>query len=212
MQLVQENSGELRPKIVEVVESSSVPVLSPAIRDVLGDLPLVKPEMVVLSKCELDLPDMTVEDKQLTSESDALVVVVTNALSQPQLLQEAFKVLKDKGYVISREEQGAKWEQRDDFSVLTVYSTGVETLVLVRKSVETRRFEAIKISNERYDEWLPKLQNAVKLNKPAILYAQKEATSGILGLFNCIRREMGGSNFKCLLIMDEDAPEFDSAT
>lgn len=54
----------------------------------------------------------------------------------------------------------------------------------------------IKISNKEFS-WLPILQKALKTDDASakqkiILVAENDPTNGIIGLFNCIRREPGG--------------------
>lgn len=40
------------------------------------------------------------------------------------------------------------------------------------------------------------------------MYSQNDPNSGIIGLFNCLRREPGGENIRCVFIPDE-GPKFD---
>lgn len=56
--------------------------------------------------------------------------------------------------------------------------------------------------------WLPKLKELAK-KEPTIVYSQHESISGILGLFNCIRKEPNANKLKCVFIDDENAPPFD---
>lgn len=65
-----------------------------------------------------------------------------------------------------------------------------------QKFVEKQRPLAIKVSQNNF-EWITELQNALKLestyrNQKIILYAEKEPLNGLLGFFNCLRKESGG--------------------
>lgn len=116
-------------------------------------------------------------------------------------MQQAFSALKDKGFILSRE--GSDFDinslsEQDlaGIDVLTVHDIGTEKLVFFRKSVEAKELKTINVS--RSDEefsWLPILQTSLKSDSHVIIYAQHEETTGILGLFNCIRREPGGKPF-----------------
>lgn len=53
------------------------------------------------------------------------------------------------------------------------------------------------------------MQEAVKKG-PTVVVAQKDRYSGAIGLVNCIRREPGCDEVRCVLIMDESAPKFSS--
>ena len=53
--------------------------------------------------------------------------------------------------------------------------------------------EVIHVENNSFS-WIPKMQNAMstlppETNEKLVLYAEKEPQNGILGFYNCIRRE-----------------------
>lgn len=54
------------------------------------------------------------------------------------------------------------------------------------------------------------LKQAVKHGDQVNVYAQNTELNGIMGLYNCLHRETGGDKIKCVLILDETAPKFDS--
>lgn len=58
----------------------------------------------------------------------------------------------------------------------------------------SRSVISIHLMSNNFD-WIPKVQTALKKDneiKKIILYAQKDYTNGILGLVNCLQREVGG--------------------
>lgn len=65
----------------------------------------------------------------------------------------------------------------------------------------------IKISNTEFS-WLPVLQKILKaddasVKQKIILVAEKDPTNGIIGLFNCIRKEMAGERIRYVIINRE---------
>lgn len=63
----------------------------------------------------------------------------------------------------------------------------------------------IKISNTEFS-WLPVLQKVLKaedasVKQKIILVAEKDPKNGIIGLFNCIRKEPGGDRTRYIIIL-----------
>lgn len=56
--------------------------------------------------------------------------------------------------------------------------------------------------------WLSRLQEATQRDTPAIVYAQNQPQSGVLGLVKSLRKEPNGRNVTCVFVVDE-APRFD---
>lgn len=69
----------IKVKVVEFLDEAStegVEILSPIIQAVLGDLPLIQPNLTVLTNdTELKLNNITVENRKLTTESDCHLIV-----------------------------------------------------------------------------------------------------------------------------------------
>lgn len=81
-------------KTVEVLDEEikeDMEPLSPVIGDVLGDQPLVKPDIVVLTNKTLEIRNAKVEEKKLAAENDGLLVVVANVLSRGQVVSCNFE-------------------------------------------------------------------------------------------------------------------------
>lgn len=94
--------------------------------------------------------------------------------------------------------------------ILSIHQTDTERLVLLRKSMEsTDHAVIIDITQTSDFSWLPTLQEAVKNDEKVIIYSQNAPLSGILGFFNCLRREPGGANIRCVFVNDQNAPKFD---
>lgn len=128
------------------------------------------------------------------------------------MLQKAFSATKENGFVLSREPiEFFLPKNLKDVQILTVHTTTTEKLYLLQKTIKTSlQNNCIDLSNNSDQfEWLPVLQNAIKSNKQLLLYAQNDPCNGILGLVNCIRKEVGGDKTRCVFIKDK-APPFDA--
>lgn len=87
-------------------------------------------------------------------------------------------------------------------------SNGILLLLRKRKPRSEEKFIDISHSAETFD-WLSPLQDAIARDAHITLYSDKEPLSGILGFFNCLRKEPGGGNTKCVFVQDIKAPRFD---
>lgn len=90
IQIILENIQTYKVKSIEMVdEEYKANGLSPVIEtvaDVLGDLPLVQAELLVVSEEPLEMPShITVENKKLPGESNTVIFVGANLLQRPDV-------------------------------------------------------------------------------------------------------------------------------
>lgn len=88
IQLILENVTSMKVNVFEIFDeatSENVSLLSPIVSNVLADLPLVQPDVTVLSKNSLELDNVKVEVKPLPCNGSALLVIGTNLLQQPEV-------------------------------------------------------------------------------------------------------------------------------
>ncbi|XP_044764314.1 fatty acid synthase-like [Coccinella septempunctata] len=218
MQIGLENLYVTKIKAVEVIDEStqegSQP-LGPLVLQVFSDQPVIQTNMVIFSKENLEVDKVKVENKQLDNETDLHLIIGSKILQRTIFLQQAFGSLKEEGFILSREEpdfdiSSLKEGEKAGIDILSVHDIGTEKLVYFRKALKPKQFKTINVSLEDEEfTWLPTLQNLLKNDSHVIIYSQNEEYSGILGLFNCIRREPGGMNVRCFIIFDKNAPPFD---
>lgn len=90
IQLILENIQTYKVKSIELVdEEYKMHGLEPIIKivgDALGDLPLVQAELLVLTEEQLEMPtNITVENKKVTGETNAVIFVGCNILKRPDV-------------------------------------------------------------------------------------------------------------------------------
>lgn len=212
IQIALENHYRVKVKIVEVIDDDSEP-LSPAIVKVLGDIPLMEPNVNIFTTKEFDYPDVTVQNKQLVAENDVFIVLGNNILSKPQILKDTLSAVKD-GYILTLQTTGFNIDILDNnkLEILTSYKVEDDLLLLLRLVEEqTKKPTIIHIPSTLDDfSWLESLQNSLKTKQNVILVSKNETPNGILGLLNCIRREYKTLNTRCVFTLDE-APTFNAA-
>ncbi|XP_071447989.1 fatty acid synthase-like [Hetaerina americana] len=185
-------------------ESQSSPwtptVLLPSIADILSDLPLVQADMTVLASSstatslpmdELGARNIRVEERQLSGVSG---MGSTNAGSNSKQQQQ---------------QQGATNYHLTVASdlllppgrrhVLGAVVSGLQdgSFLLVRERPATwEGIQGVETSKEQAQQ------------KRVYLVSQRQTLTGMIGLFNCLRREPGGENARCVIIDDPEAPDF----
>lgn len=222
VQLILENLHTIKVKAVELDNSEEInedtKLLSPILVNVLGDMPLMQPDVTLLTKREnLELQNITIRNETSISKAECVLLITRDLLTNKKNFQQAFENIIDNGYILTRESINCDVKQfhqlkynSQDLNILTVHNVGDEMLVLLSKQPPnpTNR-TVIKISTADTNfNWLATLKAAIKTNDSVIVYSQNEQLNGISGLVNCIRREPDGLKLRCVFIMDENAPEF----
>lgn len=216
----------LRVKAVEVDHDNKTNPLLPSYELALGDLPLVTSDLMLLTKQDLNLGKIHVEDGKLSTQSNCLVIIGKNCFARHDFVEDAVKSLHERGYLVSRESPqltASKAVQKcpPEFNIVSMIQTDDnEQLVLLQRKPKRKLIAAqdvvVNISNsvdsttaDSY-EWLDKLKEAIKHAKGnVIVLAQNNSRSGIVGLVNCIRKEPDGNKVICMFIDDAHAPPFD---
>lgn len=211
VQLALENEPTKKIVSVEIdIDDGKVP-LSEHIFLGLGDLPLITPEINYLTAQTVELDNVSVQNGELGSISNVNLVIRSSCLADRLFLDAARSTLNGKGFIVSREPTAYKvpLDLPNDLQLLAVIPVEDETIFMMQFAKEeyAKPESVIKISSN-IKEWLEPLKNALKQGT-VLAYSQNEELSGILGLFNCIRKEPNGEKLKCVFIDDETAPDFD---
>ncbi|CAH1641070.1 unnamed protein product [Spodoptera littoralis] len=215
IQLVLENIHIYKVKSIELYDEeykrNNLKPLLENVGDILGDLPLVQAELLLISEEPVEMPsNITVEKKKLSGESNTILFIGANLLGRPELLQQVISTLRDKAFVISREkERPNPKDYSNKYDIVTIQDTGFEYIVLLRKRVGARpaKFVRILASDDTF-AWIDKVKEEIKEGQKVVLYTQDEHINGLLGLVNCLRKEPGGEIVYGLLIADPSAPPF----
>lgn len=87
MQIVYENSYSVNIKVAEIIErgSDSINPLASLIYQALNDMPLVQPDVTLLSPFRHSIEGVEVENKTLNSIRNVSIVVAENLLTRPDV-------------------------------------------------------------------------------------------------------------------------------
>nr|CAI5841268.1 unnamed protein product [Callosobruchus analis] len=208
IQMILENTLSTKVKCVEIVDqfTTNSLLLSPIVLNVLEDQPLIQPNVTILSKSAIEGISIPTVDKTLKTETDCTVIVVSKLSERPEFLRDIYESLKENGFIISREDlsydASVTFKGLDTF---TIHKTDVETIMFYSRQRPQIPINYLKIENTNAFPWIKELQemSKTKSKEDILLYSEKDSTSGILGLVNCLRREPETRNVRCLFYMDE---------
>lgn len=215
VQLALENIQNIKVRTIEHLDDfckDDIPLLSPLVQSVLGDLPLIQADINILTDKEMEaMSGISISDKKLVTESNCLLVIATNVVQRPDLLQTAANVLVPGGFIIAREEPNFDASDLKNVTVVLEHKFATEKIVLLKKSSEKKPQSVVDVSGGVANlDWLPVLQNAVKTDPNVVVFSQNDDLGGVLGLVNCLRKEPGMDGVRGVFIMDGDAPRFDA--
>ncbi|XP_053662286.1 fatty acid synthase-like [Anopheles marshallii] len=216
VQMILENQSTILFTVTEVHSKTRGPIIS-LFGDAIGDLPLVKAHLTLLSSAKPEpIPNVTISEDKLMKQRNVLLLICENLFNDDEFISDAINSLSDQGFILLREAQGYRLQNshRRLQLVSTIPIEG-ETFLLLqqKKSAMNTCVDAHVIqisSNDTAHNWLLELKQEVK-TKPVILCAQNDPSSGIIGLVNCIRKEPNIQTVSCFFIDDPNAPPFDSS-
>lgn len=207
-QLVVENSQTLTVRATEV-HSSEAPIIG-ILDEVFSEMPMVTTKFTLLSRePELEIPNVTIKNTDSAGQEKCSLLIVTN-VTGATLLAVASECLVAEGYVLARETLQRPSYVPSGFCAIAEIPTESETLFLWRRSTVISVVPTIvKISSEDTTcDWLKFVQQSIKA-QPLLLVADKDKFSGVMGLANCMRRELDANKIICVFIDDLNAPDFD---
>lgn len=213
VQLLLENTPTVRLVSVEIDGDDNRESLSDFIFRGLNDLPMITSDMNYLTTKKVEMDNVTViDDKQLSDFEKVNLVVKSGCMNDSEFLKVAKNVMSEGGFIMSREAPDTKLPVAvpEGLQLVAVIPTEQELVLVLRFPKEELKppTKVIQIT-PNVEDWLEPLKLAVK-SESVVIYAENDKTSGILGLFNCVRREISsGATLTCFFIEDPSAPTFD---
>ncbi|XP_034666101.1 fatty acid synthase [Drosophila subobscura] len=233
IQLVVENSG--CPVKLKGVQLSPEPLHALELLELIEREPILVADLAVLSaasSAESELQAQLKESGVRTITKDlsagavdqqchfvhALDLLTKHSLKDLQHCVESLKpeagflLLEDSasGYNLSGRDKLGKLQL---LPLLEHFFGTDRVLILARKrpSMAQTRGLVVAITNKHF-KWISELKSALSKaqaeQRCLYLVAQGEASSGALGLMNCLKREQGGNWARLYLMLDEGLPQF----
>jgi len=226
-QLALEDHQIIKVKAIELVEDADDVELkglsSTLLVEALNDIPLIQTNITLLTSPNRFNPEdliqnISIEDSNKPSVKEKVLIVAGfNLLSKRQSLERLLPLLREGGYVLTREKCDVTDSnvclQRYDLNVILEKRTDREMIVLLKKKISIKQRIVVYIRNDNFN-WLDELkllvndEKKVDQNNRIIIVGEKDFKCGLLGFVNCLRKEPGGELVRGVLIQDEKAPKF----
>lgn len=213
-QLILENAIiKSKLSIVEIDEANVDPLVA-VFNNAIAETPLIKGELLLLTDREnANLENVSTKNERISKLAvQHLLTIGANILNNLNGHTDALQSIEENSFLLSRQFGSTSLTNLPQgFQLISAVPTKNETLVLLRRdaaSVESTKPTIIDIfSHDINFEWLDTLRSAMKRG-PVLLVAQNDPYPGLLGLVNCLRREPGGQNVRCVIVSDRMAPKF----
>lgn len=199
VQIALEINYKKKIKVVEISDSNKNLVAN-VIRSLEND-PVVQVEAVLLSKDNISIPQVKVEDSPIEN-FDGVYMVIGKEILSGEKLKVAKSVLIENGFLLSREPLSTSGDY-SGLNILTIYSNPTERLVLATKSSIIPLYQTLEITNDF--NWVKPLQDVLATDDEVVIYSCNQNT-GVIGLSNTLRCE--GRKVRCAVICDPQAPTF----
>ncbi|XP_065216376.1 fatty acid synthase-like [Planococcus citri] len=223
VQIALKNANVMKAITYELLHQDydpEVKYISAEIADALSDSPLIEPNVNLIINSETveesNAQDgITVSNEKLPQDKSAILITLSNIRNQTNIMKSILDTLRDDGFIITRESttENVSFEHLGFNVCFSRKINDLEKIILLNKKTKSGPIkQAIRVKNSSYS-WISEIQNVLRNLDPEkqeklIVYAEKEPTSGILGFFNCLKKEENGTNVRCFFILDPDAPTF----
>lgn len=209
VQIIVENHQSSVIKAVEVA-SENTSVIVTQIDEIINEMPQITSKLTILSDKEMEYPNIKVQNVELSSQTNCLIVIASNCLWNTKFIELSHKSLVEGGFLIAREPLSNRYvEPPSGYLVISNIPTETESIVLLRKTKRTIKGVPVIVDITQSSDWLAQIQKSIKV-EPIIVFAQNDQFSGIIGLVNCIRKEPESKMITCVFVDDAAAPPFNN--
>lgn len=208
IQLLMESSVNLKLSIAEIDDGDD-PWLESFV-SCLATVPLVIPEFTYLTKREdVVMKNVKCTPDELSTFGSSNILIISNAVSNNNL-EEFFDHISENGFLLSRENQNLQTVHLpENLQCIAIVASVFEFVYVINRKSEIVEEIPYTMPNGLANfGWIDKLKSQV-IRKNTLLVST-EPLSGILGFFNCLRKEPKMKNLRCLFIDDDDhvTPDF----
>ncbi|XP_076226839.1 fatty acid synthase [Nomia melanderi] len=232
-QIALDSNIVMSPKIVELIDLednlSVEDVLTPTILKVFGDLPMIRPKIVLAANTEQyeklsELENVTIiEPNKLPEDGSVYMAVAYNILTRKRqhYLDQLMQSLPEYGFILTKEttvnSDTYKYIQEYELSVILEKCCQDEILLFLKKRERSPPNTEVVFVNNNEFSWLNKVKEVLQTeggkkshekDVRLVLVADEDLDNGALGMVKCLRREPCGEIVKAVIIQDEHAPKF----
>lgn len=233
LQIAIENTSMIKMKVIEIANDRlAEALLSPLTMDILESEPMLRADITVVTSNKtaahnqiLDPLSIKISTKDVTKvvpDQNCHLVIGADIISRQNgdVLKNMCSALVPGGVILLEEIRGcfdnpAHMSFLDKFNleIVSQQMSPNNIYLLLRNKTEVSAVPYVIYVTENNFAWVEELKRALKFSETHFnkiyLVCEKETTTGVVGMVNCLRQEAGGNNIRLFFIQDNNVEKFD---
>lgn len=205
---------KLLPKQISVFESlddQNEPIIE-QFRDVIYITPLVNGHFKLITDRDFRIDSVKIQHPNVMDRSKNTIVIWNAQNSDASSVTEN---VSQQGFLITviNNEKVANYRPPKDFTLISIVPCVSFSLMILQHDIVISDALSAKVipisSNDRKFTWLKEVKNVHQESGQAILLAERDKVTGLLGFFKTLRVEPRPTTYVCVVVDDENALAFD---
>lgn len=213
-QILTDRTMAMNVKIVEIDNGTGRQPIVEHLTEVVNSFPMVTADAHYLTEGDaLELTNVNVTKDSISGYSQIDICIISDSMEGEKFMRNVMK-MQEHGVALLREQNFIENLKVPIFlSCIAIIPIENDWIYVLRKapaSLSSRRAVEVGANCDSF-AWMTKVKETLAADEssPIVLYSNQR-NSGILGFFNCLKREMAKKQLQCVLIEDEKAPKFDT--
>lgn len=235
LQIAIENTSMFKMKVVEIAnDRPAEALLSPLAMDILESEPMLRTDITVVTLNKtaahsnlLDPLSIKISNKDVTKvvpEQNCHLVIGADVISRQngEVLKNMCGALIPGGVILLEEIRGCfdnsaikAFVDKFNLEIVSQQTSPNNIYVLLRNRTEMSSVPYVIYVSENNFVWVEEIKRALKFSEThhnkIYLICEKQTTTGVVGMVNCLRQEAGGNNIR-LYFMQDNVEKFDLAS
>lgn len=202
----------LNVKAVEIDNKSGRTPIIEELTEVINSFPMVSADSHYLTDQDgLEMKDVNVTKDSISAYSQIDMCIISDSIEGEKLMRDIMK-MQENGVALMREKKLIENLTLPIFiscvAIIPIENDYIYVLKKAPSNLKTKKTFEIPADLNDFS-WMKGIKEVLSTDEnPIVLYSRNKC-SGILGFFNCLKREMPKKQLQCVFIDDESAPDFD---
>lgn len=209
VQLAIEKSLPNHVTILEALGNNNAPIIE-HFRDIVQITPLINGTFKLITDRPFQLDSIEIKQpKEMDQTKKTIVIWNTPNIDVTSIAE----LVSPRGFliIVQNNQLVSNFEPPENFTLVSAVRSVDLALLMLHHNSDIPECKVISINSADAEfSWLKQVQD-VQETENAILLADHDKTSGLLGFWKTVRMEPNMANYKCFIICDDDAPPFNVA-
>lgn len=212
IQLLLDRTMLMNVKAVEIDNETGRQPLIEHLTNAIDSFPMISADSHYLTQAEgLEMKNVNITKDSISEYSQIDICVISDSMEGEKFMRNIMK-MQEYGLALLRERKFIENLKLPVFlSCIAIIPIDDDWIYVLRKAPTNLNVKkAIEIpSSLKSYKWMAEVKEVLASeNVPLVLHSDQNC-SGILGFFNCLKREMAKKQLQCVFIDDAKAPKFD---